>query len=46
MRDEIPLTWVGCKRNDLISVSSGQLLSEDDICLLSGDEAEWSSYLL
>ena len=38
-----PRTWVGCKRNDLVSMSPGQLLREDDICLSNESEA---GYLL
>jgi hypothetical protein len=31
----VPRTWLGCERNYLVSVSPGQLLRENDICLLS-----------
>jgi hypothetical protein len=44
--DEMLFTWIGCKRNDLISISSGQLLSEDDVCLLSGNGHRISSEAL
>ena len=37
---EVPCTWVSCKRNDLISMLSDQLLSEDYICLLSENEGD------
>ena len=32
------LTWVGCKRNDLVSMSPSQLLREDNIRLLNENE--------